>query len=139
MAVFLFSLDRYLKNLALSGYAREIVSDILSFNFAPNYGIAFSIPLGGVEVLSLIIGVIIGALIWGLIVSIKRGDIVESISLLSVILGAVSNYYDRFLYGYVVDYFDLSYFTVFNIADCLIFIGILVFACKKAKPRGFSL
>ena len=42
-----------------------------------------------------------------------------------IIFGAVSNLYDRLKYGFVIDYFDLKYFTIFNIADAMIFFGAL--------------
>jgi signal peptidase II len=45
-------------------------------------------------------------------------------------LGAFSNLYDRLHYGYVIDYFDLKYFTVFNLSDVMIIIGIFgVISC----------
>ncbi|MEO1799558.1 MAG: signal peptidase II, partial [Cyanobacteria bacterium J06629_2] len=42
--------------------------------------------------------------------------------------GAIGNGIDRFLFGYVVDFFDfrLINFPVFNIADIAINIGVII-------------
>jgi lipoprotein signal peptidase len=60
----------------------------------------------------------------------RRGKFTASVYSAAIILGATSNLADRFQYGYVIDYFDLKYFTVFNLADVLIVggtIGLLWF------------
>lgn len=63
---------------------------------------------------------------------------VEIISLSGIIIGALSNFLDRLKYGYVVDYLDLKWFTVFNLADALISISTIIlilylFRTKKAS------
>jgi signal peptidase II len=37
-----------------------------------------------------------------------------------LIIGAILNFTDRIKFGYVIDYFSLKYFTVFNLADVMI-------------------
>ena len=53
---------------------------------------------------------------------------VFSTILFFTILGASSNFYDRLKYGFVVDYLDLKYFTVFNVADAMISLSVLFMA-----------
>lgn len=43
-----------------------------------------------------------------------------------VIAGAISNTYDRFASGGVVDFIDLKIFPIFNIADIFITVGLLM-------------
>lgn len=50
-----------------------------------------------------------------------------------VLLGAVLNIIDRAIYGCVVDFIRLGTFPVFNIADAMITLGILVFAYQHIK------
>jgi signal peptidase II len=53
--------------------------------------------------------------------------------------GALSNLADRLRFGYVVDYIDLKYLPVFNIADIAIVLGaiFLVYSLlKKEKKYG---
>ena len=37
--------------------------------------------------------------------------------------GAASNFFDRIRYGAVIDYIDVRWFTVLNIADIMISVG----------------
>ena len=50
-----------------------------------------------------------------------------------LVLGAASNLYDRLKYEYVIDYIDLKWFTVFNLADSMIVVGagLLIWQLKK--------
>ena len=59
-----------------------------------------------------------------LYLSIKK-DYIKAWLLLAIIFGAISNLFDRIKYGYVIDYLDLKYFTVFNLADVMIVGGVI--------------
>lgn len=123
-AVFFICFDRYLKYIALhTNINFNILGNILRFNFAPNYNIAFSLPLGGLF-LNILIPVIMVGLVFFIIRMIKTRELLDTVAMLIIIFGALSNYADRLLYGYVVDYFDLKYFTVFNVADAMIVLGV---------------
>lgn len=54
-----------------------------------------------------------------------------------ILAGALGNGIDRFLFGYVVDFFDfrLINFPVFNIADVCINIGVILLIYTTFKPR----
>ena len=57
------------------------------------------------------------------------------IGLLLILLGALSNFFDRLAYGYVIDYFYLKNFTIFNLADASISGGaILALIGLNKKP-----
>lgn len=43
--------------------------------------------------------------------------------------GAIGNLSDRLRYGYVVDFFDLQVWPVFNVADSAIVVGVAVLFC----------
>src|SRR6056297_37126 len=127
VAVLFFVLDRFLKFLALEGFFDTPVSllgNILRLNFASNYGIAFSLPLGG-PVLTIATSLAVLALLYFLIHLVKQKRRAESIMLFPLFLGAVSNLTDRISLGYVVDYLDLKYFTIFNLADAMIVFSFL--------------
>ena len=49
--------------------------------------------------------------------------------------GAVGNAIDRFLYGYVIDFFYISaiHFPVFNVADCYVTVSIFLFILYYRK------
>lgn len=123
LAVFLFLADRGFKWLALDEYRLEIVGSWLSFNFVKNFGIAFSLPLGGI-VLNWLIFVIILVLIYFAATSLAARRLGLFMALIGILLGSISNLIDRLYLGYVVDYLDLRHFTVFNLADVLIVASI---------------
>jgi len=130
-----FIIDRYLKNLAItSNQSYDLLGDILAFNFIPNYNIAFSLPLNGpwlIAVISLIIIIITAYL---LLVKLRP---LERTAFSLILLGAISNLIDRLQYGYVIDYFDLKWFTIFNLADVLITLGtiFLIFSLSKKSHQ----
>lgn len=135
VAVFLLGLDRYLKSLALANFSHKILSGWLQFSFVPNYGIAFSLPLGGVLLNSLIFAILFGLLIWGVRL-FKEGNLGQLYVLLFLFAGAGSNLWDRLSHGYVIDYLDLRFFTVFNLADVMIVLGVLCLLLTEAKKTS---
>lgn len=136
IALFFMSLDRFLKMLAArQNDPTDLINGILKFNFAKNYYIAFSIPFTGI-ILNMLIILIMAILIYHLIKKIKEPNIYESSSLVFIILGSASNLFDRLRYGYVIDYIDLSYFTVFNIADAMIVCGVFFLIILTLKNHS---
>jgi len=124
VAIFFVALDRLLKVIALQEIILfSIFKDLFSFEFSPNPYIAFSLPLGG-WFLNVLIPFLLIGLLYYLKISWQQKNNVETIAAFSVFLGAISNYFDRLRYGYVIDYFDLEYFTVFNLADVMIVLGV---------------
>jgi signal peptidase II len=138
LAMFFVVFDRFFKFLAVNGYAdgtSQILADFLKFNFAPNYNIAFSLPISGVFLNFLIISIII-ILLYELLFSEVRKEWLKATLLTFIIFGAISNMLDRLKYGFVIDYLDLKYFTVFNLADIMIVggvLGILLITIKSNK------
>lgn len=127
-AVFLIVLDRLLKVLALNGYFNYIrlAGDFFHLNLARNPYIAFSLPLTG-PFLSVLVFTIIVFLAYYCLLSFKEKRFNRAFFVILIILGASSNLFDRLVYGYVIDYFDLKYFTIFNLADMMITGGVILF------------
>lgn len=126
MAVFFVILDRLFKMMAIKGLFEQpvqILGNIFTLSFAKNYYIAFSLPVSGLW-LNVLIGVIIFSLIYYWLILNKKRQYDLLVLLTFIIFGAISNWVDRLKYGYVIDYFDLQYFTVFNLADAMIVCGI---------------
>ncbi len=128
LAIFFVLLDRFLKVLALIGVFTppiQMFGDIFRLNLAKNYGIAFSLPLGG-WILNLFIVLIILYLVYYWLKLNKKRENKILILLTFIIFGAISNMVDRLKFGFVVDYLDLKWFTVFNLADVMIVGGIIL-------------
>lgn len=124
--IFFMALDRFLKVFALNrgeqGY--NLIGEFLKFKFKANYYIAFSLPLSGDFLVAAIILILIGLMTWAAFF-LRRDEKKFYIPLILIIAGAGGNLFDRVKYGYVADYLDLKYFTVFNLADAMIVAGVL--------------
>lgn len=55
-----------------------------------------------------------------------------------IIIGAASNIWDRLRYGGVVDYFNVPFFTVFNLSDIYIFLGVCYFLIRQLRNTPSS-
>jgi len=137
LVVFFIFLDKFLKTLALNGKLDEsvcLISDIFCLKFVPNYNIAFSLPFSGPILISLII-VILVILLYYWVNLFKKGQKNKYLVLTFLIIGAIINLIDRTEHGFVVDYFDLKYFTVFNVADIMITGGVLILILLNLKSK----
>lgn len=133
LLVFLFLADRASKywffNQASGLEADFKLISFFSGKFV-NSGGAFSLPLNNMLVAAftaLVLGVLI-------VILIKRGFDRVGLAVTSVILGAFSNFWDRILYGGVIDYLGFMIgnlpSSTFNLADIMI-IGGLVYWWRK--------
>ncbi|MEA3288619.1 MAG: signal peptidase II [Campylobacterota bacterium] len=122
----LFIVDQYIKDLFVNGF--EARGECISLVLAYNYGVAFSMFSfleGNLKYIQIAI------MLGGLIYLIKNKEVFARYYLPAslIVAGGVSNIYDRFIHGGVVDYvywhckFD---FAIFNLADVLIDIGVVV-------------
>lgn len=140
VAIFFVALDRFLKVLSLNYFAgREtsIINGLLNFTFAKNYYIALSLPVAGPALL-IAIPILIFGLIFYSIFFLKKGSI-DLAGLLSVVsFCAMSNFYDRIRYGFVIDYLDLKWFTIFNVSDAMIVIALLIVLFGFYRPARFA-
>lgn len=132
-AVFLFILDRILKRIFLTSPSSEVflLGDFLKLKLAFNRGIAFGLGAGidnSVFLFFCFFAFVV--LCFFLIKSFiaKKYFIAASLSLIA--FGAFSNILDRLYSGGVIDYLDLKYFTVFNLADISITVGAILTIVK---------
>lgn len=138
VAIF-FIADRLFKALALSRALvppRSLIADIFQFNFTKNYFISFSLPVSG-TVLNIIVILIVLVLSAYIVYLLRRGGPrLEIVLLVFILFGALSNLIDRLALGYVVDYLELKYFTVFNLADAMISIPALILIFRNFRSDG---
>lgn len=125
LTVFFVFADRFLKALCLKGFFDlpvSLVGDIFSLHYIKNPYIAFSLPFSGPIAMVIIGAIIIVLLLYWLILIFHKN---LNFPLTLLIIGAILNFTDRVEYGFVIDYFDLKYFTIFNLADTMIVLGVL--------------
>jgi len=131
--IMFFVLDRLFKILSFK--IREdfsIIKDFFKFTFFPNKFISFSIPFSGVG-LKIILSLLLILIIFYLVITFKNKKYNEFLAFFSIFLGALSNFFDRIYYSYVIDYLNLMFFSVFNLADVLIVGGCLYLIISNLK------
>lgn len=125
-------LDQITKNLILikfsgklPGYSEKILGDFFYFTFVQNKGTAFGLKLitSPWPVLASTLFVFI-LLTYHIIQKTKAQLFMYGLSL--ILGGAIGNLIDRFKYGYVVDFMDIRVWPVFNVADIVITIGVIM-------------
>lgn len=132
LAVCFVIIDRFLKTFALTtGIEKIFIKNWLEFSLVKNNNAAFSLSFG-FEMIWLAIFVTLLALAW-LAYSLKQKDYFKSTILAVLIMGAVSNIFDRLAYGAVIDYFSLANLNIFNLADCLIVVSAIILVWQEFR------
>jgi signal peptidase II len=128
----IFIIDQNIKSLFLDGY--RYYSDCIDLTLVFNKGGAFSMFAFLKEYLKYIqILFILG--VFGYIVYLKKLCYAFPAGIL--LGGAISNVYDRFIHGGVVDmvYWHCGFdFAVFNFADVMIDFAVVIFLILNYKP-----
>ncbi|MFH1073296.1 MAG: signal peptidase II [Nanoarchaeota archaeon] len=93
----------------------------LSFHLVKNTGASFGMFKAYGTVL-LWLSVVVLA---GLIIYFPRARFPEKLALSFIAAGLVGNLLNRIMLGYVIDFIDLKFWPVFNIADSAIFVGVV--------------
>lgn len=105
----------------------KVIKDFFYLSYLENRGAAFGILQNFRWAFIVLTVVAVGIMIWYFI---KNRNTVLRISLTLLISGAVGNFIDRLLRGFVVDFLDFypfGYdFPVFNMADVWVTIGVSI-------------
>ena len=118
--VSLFLVDRLTKIYAVK---KPLENDGGFFDVHINPNIAFSLPLPTIILYPLLIIVLIIIDYFWLKSLNKKSILIWPWGLL--IIGAVSNFIDRFYHQGVVDFINVPFFTVFNLADIYISLAVI--------------
>lgn len=123
--------------------AVPFVKGIAELLYLRNTGAAFSFLSGRTMLLAVFTLFVVAGLILFLRDQKKKnpGKKLYLLSLAFIISGALGNMWDRFAYGYVIDFINFTFidFPVFNFADILITVGGTVFCCCLLFDRSVDL
>ena len=118
-----------IKNTMIPNQSITIINNFFYITYVKNTGAAWSI-LSGRKIFLIIFSLIVIISIIYYIIKRKEYNKLELIGYSMVLSGAIGNLIDRIIYGYVIDYLDFYIFNydypIFNIADILIVIGIII-------------
>jgi signal peptidase II len=87
-----------------------------------NKGIAFGIKAPGTVIWFIAIGILFMASL----AFYKKTSAANCIALLLVVSGATTNLIDRLFFGCVIDFIDLKFWPIFNLADVYITTGAII-------------
>ena len=122
------SLDQFSKTYINLNLNKLLNKDLLIFTieYVRNYGAAFNILSGSRLFLSFIS--IISTIILSYFIFIRENKLINKYGLSFILAGSIGNGIDRILNGYVIDFIKIKSvdFPVFNIADIVINIGVLI-------------
>lgn len=110
------------------------LTNFLSITYVQNIGAAFSI-LQGARWLFIILGIIALNIIYIFFIKDKKLTNFEMIIYALMLSGIIGNIIDRVLYGYVIDFIDITLFNfaIFNFADSFIVISVILLVVFKWK------
>ncbi len=131
--IFIAAIDQIVKLVAVKTLFTigtiPLIQNVFHFTYCENTGAGFGLFSDHTWLLAVLTLVIVAVAL--LYVLVKKP---ESKLLLTAIMfmagGAVGNLIDRVRLGYVVDFIDLRliHFPIFNIADCFVTVGAILFA-----------
>ena len=125
----------------LPGNPIEVIPNVLSLEYTRNHGAAFGLFSNGGVVLSVVVLVAIGSVMWMITTLELR---LELVAMGAILGGAIGNVWDRFLYadgfmdGAVVDWIKLPNFWNFNVADAVLTVGVAVLLLSTWRYRDHA-
>lgn len=133
LVVFLLILiDQLIKNLTVGINSEIVKTEFLDFSlfYAKNFGVAYGL-FSGLNLMIIFTSIII------LVLLIKYRDEIGILPFILIFSGGFSNLIDRIFYGFVHDMFYLRVllfeFNIFNFADVLISLGIILILCDLIR------
>ena len=142
ISLFLTFLDQIIKaivsNKIILTENIEIIPNFFSITHVHNYGAAWSI-LSNKGFLLILVAVIALIVIYFFLIKNKTLKKIDIVLISMLIAGIIGNMIDRIRFGYVIDYLDFYIFgydyPVFNLADILIVISIIILMIKTLKEE----
>ena len=118
--------DRLTKIYAVNNFMeKSIDGKLINLTYLENRGAAFGILQDKRLVFIILTTAIVLYLLYYFVKNIKTSPMILNLSLAMIISGAIGNFYDRLIQGYVVDFLEFSFvkFPVFNVADIFVTVG----------------
>ena len=106
-----------------------VIKNFFYITYVRNTGAAWSILAGKIWLLILVSLLIISFVVY-YIYKNKPKSKLEKFGYSMILGGAIGNFIDRLVYGYVIDFIDVNIlgydYPIFNLADSFILIGVVV-------------
>ncbi len=137
-AVAALALDQFTKQIIATSFApgesRLAIPRVLYWTYVQNHRGAFG--LFGSQAWVLVgMSIAVLAVFWLSFRDAAAQSVLVRVAFGGIVGGAIGNIVDRFHYGFVVDFVDLRWWPVFNVADSCISVGVvlLIFGSLKRE------
>ncbi len=141
-AIVALALDQYTKHVVISnfqpGESRIFIPHVLYWTFVQNTHGAFGL-FGDSPVVLVAMAIAVLAVFWFAFREAAAKSIVVQVAFGAIVGGAIGNIVDRFHYHFVVDFIDLRWWPVFNVADSCITVGVallILTSLKREQPAA---
>ena len=139
VALLVIVLDRvtkiYIDKTMTLGQSRPFLGSLASLTYIHNSGAAFSILEGKQMLLIGLTGAVMVALCVYVSYYGKKLSFWERLSLALIVGGGIGNLICRIKYGYVIDFINIHFIPIFNVADIAITIGCFLFCICVVFPK----
>ena len=137
LTLIVFFSDRIMKLKVINEFSDNtyFINNYINLDLIWNTGIGFGFLSTNssflYDIITLIIGIILGFLIYIFVLANTVDKIIYSI----IIGGGLGNFFDRLIYKAVPDFLDIHYenfhWFTFNVADIFITLGIMIFVIRS--------
>jgi len=139
ISALLIGLDLFTKRLAVTylgaGQEIQIIPGFLRFIYLENTGAAFGVLPGARWFLALVAFVVSIIIIW-YVMSERCRSWYQFYGFIFIFSGALGNFVNRVMLGYVIDFINLPNFPTFNLADIFINIGVVLLIIYILRYSG---
>ncbi len=129
-------LDQFTKHIIVAnfqpGESRIFIPHIVYWTFVQNTHGAFGL-FGDSPFVLVGMAIVVLAVFWFAFREAAVKSIVVQIAFGGIVGGAIGNIVDRFHYHFVVDFIDLRWWPVFNVADSCITVGVALLILTSLK------
>jgi signal peptidase II len=137
-----FALDQFTKHIVATdfepGESRIAVPHLLWWTYVQNHRGAFGL-FGSQAWLLVAMAIFVLAIFWFSFREAAAQSVLVRVAFGAIVGGAIGNIVDRFHYGFVVDFIDLHWWPVFNVADSCITVGVVLLVLHSlARSRAVA-
>lgn len=134
-------IKKYVEDNRERGEQKEILNGKIILKKQYNRGMFMNFMEDKKETVKKISGILLGLLLLLFAIMLpKKGNKLYKLGLSLCLGGAISNTYDRFHHGYVIDYFSFNCKKlkdiVFNLADIFIILGSVIITLASLFNKG---
>jgi signal peptidase II len=126
---------RFVMHTFLPNESRTAIPHVLWWDYVQNTHGAFGL-FGDSAVLLVVMALVVLAIFWFAFRDAARSSLFVQVAFGAIVGGAIGNIVDRVHYHFVVDFIDLRWWPVFNVADSCISLGVVALVLVSLRTES---